>query len=311
MKKRPNKKASRNKKLSKRKAAQPLAKQPKAPKPKTLQKAVMDDSQIQTQSTQEVARLKSSLDLAHEQLIQKEKEGNERVQENQRLQIQIQSLQAAQELFTQKDREWQDKFSIEAARAKQIESDKNTLNKKLKSERKEKKIYLAEIRALEEKLQSSKLTIENLLNQKQDLETKLHDQKHQVALEWAQGLGEILTKLSALAEKEPEPVLGLKPRAVYETLLSWLEKAFGERPKMFPSSREFTTTSDGKYLITLDADIDGIEVLLRRYDWSYEHPFESKPEGQRQCHFKVMQWGWKVNDTILVRAKVTSCNPEQ
>jgi len=190
------------------------------------------------------------------------------------------------------------------------EKDKNQLEQILENEKKEKQTYIEKSNDLEAKLQSGNTTIEKLLEQKQDLDAKLRDKTYQIAIEWAQGLGEILTKLSALAEKEPEPILGLKPRAVYETLLSWLEKTFGERPKTFPSLKEFTNTKDGKYLITLDADMEGIQALLKRYDWSHEGPFEGKLEGQRQCQFKVMHWGWKVNDTILVRSKVTTYNAE-
>ena len=116
----------------------------------------------------------------------------------------------------------------------------------------------------------------------------------------------LLTKLSVLAEKEPEPIQGLKPRSVYESLLDWLAKAFGERPKMFPTKKEYTIATDGKYMLTLDADLDGIQSLLKRYDWSPEQPFESKSEGQRHCQFKLMHWGWTVKDTILVRARVTT-----
>jgi hypothetical protein len=258
--------------------------------------------------------------------------------ENLQLQLQIQILRAECELLSQKELELQEKLLSESAHKQQImverlqaeqqvqdlqtetqlltsrlqkfEADNTALDQQLRTEQREKQLYLEKNQTLEAKLQSGNVTIENLLNQKQDLEKRLSEQKYLIALEWAQGLGEVLTKLSALAEKEPEPVLGLKPRAIYETLLSWLEKAFGKRPKMFPSSKEFTTTAEGKYLITLDADVDGIEALLRRYDWSHERPFENKREMERQCQFKVIHWGWTVNDIILVRAKITVYHSE-
>ena len=304
------------------------------------------ETELRSQRNQTIQKDKEWQDILSTKAADITRVENERAkgaQDNQRLQAQIQSLKLNQEeLLTQiaqQDGEWQEKFNTESLRSQQIEddklklqkllqdtqteneklekslgiikSDKNALEKRLDSESKDKNDYLAKNIALEEKINGGNLTIENLINQKQELETKLRDQKYLVLLEWGQGLGEVLTKLSALAEKEPEPVLGLTARAVYETLLDWLEKAFGQRPKMFPSIKECTTNPDGKYLLLLDADMEGLEALLRRYDWSPEHPFESKTEGQRQCQFKVMHWGWKVNETILVRSRITSWNSGQ
>jgi hypothetical protein len=257
--------------------------------------------------------------------------------ENQQLQLQIQLLQADLDLRSQREKALQEQLIAEAAqqllldgrhpaeqqiqafqtetqvlnsRLQTVEADNLALHQQLENEQRERQAYFESNQALEAKLQNGNLTIESILDQKENLEKKLDEQKHLIAIEWAQGLGDILTKLSALADKEPEPVLGLKPRAIYETLLSWLEQAFGARPRTFPSTKELTTTPEGKYIITLDADADGIEALLKRYDWSHERPFENRAESQRQCQFKVLHWGWKVNDVILVRAKVALYQPE-
>ena len=315
---------------------------PKASKHKKTRKSGVPVQQVVEKT---VSGLKLSKDESQKEYVQKELELSVQPSadldhmkqlniENQQLKAQIKSLQIENEQLFQKGNELQERLMGETIRARKIEDenhlerqqnqilqaeiqkevnllkkkndDKRNLEKKLKYERKEKLAGLAQIGNLESKLQNGNLTIENLLSQKQELETSLQDKKYQIALEWAQGLGDILTKLSALAEKEPEPVLGLKPRAVYETLLTWLENVFGERPKIFPASKEFITASDGKYLVSLDADVEGLETLLGRYDWSHERPFEGKPEGQRQCQFKVMHWGWKVKDTVLVKSKISS-----
>ena len=307
-----------------------LAKSKKTEKKPIIEKEL---SQDQILMRQEIARLKSVLHSEKEQFILKENEllnllsvktayilalEKERSQENQQIryiekelrQAQTQSQQDIARLEAILHSE-QEKSETLTKYIEDLNESKNNLSKNLEREQEEKAAQIAKTLVLDKQLQDGNLTIENLLNQKMVLESQFQDKKQQIALDWARGLGEVLTKLSALAEKEPETVHGLKPRAVYETLLSWLEKTFGERPKMFPSSREFTLTSDGKYLITLDADADGIEALLKRYDWSHEHPFENKPDGQRQCQFKIIQWGWKVSDTILVRANVTIWHVDQ
>ena len=258
--------------------------------------------------------------------------------ENQQLQLQIQTVKAELDVIDEKETALQEQLRSGAVhkqqlidgkqqaeqqveslqtetqlltnRLRKVEAENLVLSQQLRDEQSQSQAYFEKNQVLEGKLQSGNLTIENLLHQKHDLEKKFGDQKYLIALEWAEGLGEVLTKLSALAEKEPEPVVGLKPRAIYETLLGWLEKAFGERPKTFPSTKELTTTPEGKYVITLNADADGIEALLKRYDWSHEHPFENLAESQRQCQFKVLHWGWRVNDVILVRAKIAVYHPE-
>jgi hypothetical protein len=289
-------------------------------------------SQEQILMQQEITRLESALHSEKEQFTLKENEllnllalEKERSQENQLFQSQVERLQNIEkELMRVQTQSQQDIARLESIlhsekeksetltrHIEDLNESKNNLSRNLKREQEERAAQIAKTLVLDKQLQDGNLTIENLLNQKMVLESQFQDKKQQIAIEWARGLGEVLTKLSALAEKEPESVRGLKPRAVYETLLSWLEKTFGERPKMFPSSREFTLTADGKYLITLDADADGIEALLKRYDWAHEHPFENKSEGQRQCRFKIIQWGWKVSDTILVRANVTIWHVDQ
>ncbi len=319
-------------KVSKSKASKTvLSKINKSIKIPVIEKKI---SQAHTQAQQELDQVKSALRIEQERSIQKENEWNnllsaksaevirlenERLQENPLLQSQIEKLQNIEIELLQRLIEKQQeidglKIELQSEKGKsatlktraeeQNESQKN-LEQNLAREEEEKAVHIAKIKTLEDQLQYGNLTIENLLDQKLILESQFQNKKEQIALELARGLGEVLTKLSALAEKEPEPVRGLKPRAVYETLLSWLEKTFGERPKMFPSSKEFTLTSDGKRLINLDADEDGIESLIKRYDWSHERPFENRPEGQRQCQFRILQWGWKVGGTILVRANVT------
>ena len=277
---------------------------------KTEKKPIIEKelSQDQILMRQEIASLKSVLQSEKEQFVLKENELQNIEKELRRAQTQSQQDIARLESILHSE---QQKSETLTKYIEDLNESKNNLSKNLEREQEEKAAQIAKTLVLDKQLQDGNLTIENLLNQKMVLESQFQDKKQQIALDWARGLGEVLTKLSALAEKEPETVHGLKPRAVYETLLSWLEKTFGERPKMFPSSREFTLTSDGKYLITLDADADGIEALLKRYDWSHEHPFENKPDGQRQCQFKIIQWGWKVSDTILVRANVTIWHVDQ
>ncbi len=112
-------------------------------------------------------------------------------------------------------------------------------------------------------------------------------------------LSPILTKLSALAELEPEPVKGLTSRAVFEKMRDWMSDATGEKLAAFPSRKEL---GDG---LLLDAERDGLDALMEMYDWSPDRPFEGLSEGDRCRKFRVLRRGWRAGDAILAPAKVS------
>ena len=119
-------------------------------------------------------------------------------------------------------------------------------------------------------------------------------------------LSDYLSKLSALAGKEPQEVKGLNIESVYKDLLDWLTDSIGEKPKPFPMSKECDV--DGT--LWLDADQQNLELLTEMYDWSNERPFENLPSGERMIPFRVMRRGWRVKDGVLMRARVASIDIE-
>jgi len=147
--------------------------------------------------------------------------------------------------------------------------------------------------------------IESLNEQLAKLQEQMSQAKHLVGIEWVKELAFVLPKLSSLAGLEPESVKGLKPRAIYEMFLDWMEKVFGERPKPFPNKKQLLGGDAKNPKISLDADQDDLGALLKFYDWSPDHPFEDLMEGSRRRKFRILHWGWKVNEIVLVQATIS------
>lgn len=122
----------------------------------------------------------------------------------------------------------------------------------------------------------------------------------EVECQWelVRALSPVLTKLSSLADLEPESIRGLTSRSVFEKMKQWIEESIGERIKAFPEQKNLDAG------LFLDPDRDGWEHLLEHYDWSPERPFEGLPEGERLREFRVLQRGWRANTRILIRARV-------
>lgn len=132
------------------------------------------------------------------------------------------------------------------------------------------------------------------------MEAKLVRARQERGWELARELAQVLVNVSSLANQEPEPVIGLTPRAILEDLLDWMKEAVGERPMAFPPK-----TKGVNHILWLDPDEAGLESLLKEYDWSPEHPFEGLPKGERRISFRVVRRGWRVGDIVLARAQVS------
>jgi predicted nucleic acid-binding Zn-ribbon protein len=158
---------------------------------------------------------------------------------------------------------------------------------------------------LQKQIQSGNQVIESLNEQLSELKEHISQEKLRLGIEWAQELAPILTKLSSLAELEPEPKINLTPHAIYLDMLDWMERIFGERPKAFPNKRELFTKDIEKPVIFLDVDQADLESLLKLYDWAPDHPFEGLPEGHRKRKFRILHWGWKIRDQVLVKASLS------
>jgi ATP-dependent Lon protease len=156
-----------------------------------------------------------------------------------------------------------------------------------------------ELEAAEHEITNLKLDKQIIAQERDKAENKIEEIKTEYQWDLVKALSPVLTKLSALADLEPEPVRGLTPRSVFEKLKQWIGEATGERLKAFPAPKE---ASNG---LLLDPDQEGWEALIARYDWSPERPFEGLPEGERSREFRVLQRGWQANDRILIRARVT------
>jgi len=153
--------------------------------------------------------------------------------------------------------------------------------------------------------------IEILTQQRDELRDQASDGKQQAASEWAKSLATILSDLSMLVPgNEPDPDRGLSPRAAYENMLNWMEKVFNERPRQFPVKKEMTYDEQKHPWVLLDADNKGLEHLLAQYDWSPESPFSNLLEGQRCVKMRVQRMGWRVGNSVLLKARVTIFAPD-
>jgi hypothetical protein len=118
--------------------------------------------------------------------------------------------------------------------------------------------------------------------------------------EVARRLSPVLGSLSALAGLEPNETQGLSPRSVFEDFKKWVEQVAGGRLEPFPAKSELSGD-----LLWLDADTTNLELLMERYDWAGERPFEGLPTGQRKRAFRLSRRGWAVSTRVVARAFVT------
>ncbi len=144
-------------------------------------------------------------------------------------------------------------------------------------------------------LESDKMVI---TQERDKAEAMIGEIKAQYQWELVKSVSPLLTKLSALANLEPEAVRGLTPRSVFEKMKNWIEEITGERVSAFPDSKAISAG------LFLDPDKEGWDHLMECYDWSPEHPFEGAPEGERRRQFRVLQRGWRTNGKVLVRSRV-------
>jgi|GEM_PF-4323445 len=167
-----------------------------------------------------------------------------------------------------------------------LESEISETNSKVENLRKEND-------RLAENIVNAEKTIGELRADNENLKEQMKKEKAIFAQEWARGLVGMLRKVSNLAGREPQNTQGLTPRAVYEDLLAWMEKAFSEKPRPFPSGET----------IELDASSEDILELKNRYDWGVEIPFAGVV-GKKT--FRIIQRGWQLKTEILLPAVVTA-----
>ena len=167
-----------------------------------------------------------------------------------------------------------------------LESEISETNSKVENLRKEND-------RLAENIVNAEKTIGELRADNENLKEQMKKEKAIFAQEWARGLVGMLRKVSNLAGREPQNTQGLTPRAVYEDLQAWMEKAFSEKPRPFPSGET----------IELDASSEDILELKNRYDWGVEIPFAGVV-GKKT--FRIIQRGWQLKTEILLPAVVTA-----
>ena len=160
--------------------------------------------------------------------------------------------------------------------------------------------------AIQHDLEICKSSRDQLARQVEDLQVAVRKEREQAGWEVATRLTAVLTKLSALANMEPDQVVGLSERAVFEDFRAELGRAAGGRLEPFPGKHELADN-----LLWLDADQNGMEALQARYDWSPERPFEGLQPGSRQLPFRLSRRGWSVGDRVLQRAHIVPVPVEQ
>jgi len=160
--------------------------------------------------------------------------------------------------------------------------------------------------AIQHDLEICKSSRDQLARQVEDLQLAVRKEREQAGWEMATRLTAVLTKLSALAHLEPDQVLGLSERAVFEEFRTELGRAAGGRLEPFPSKHELVDN-----VLWLDADQNGLDALQARYEWSPERPFEGLPPGSRRLAFRLSRRGWSVGDRVLQRAHVVPVQMEQ
>jgi len=177
-----------------------------------------------------------------------------------------------------------------------LESDINKAKSEIEKLSQENSELNQDIVNRDNKLQDTEKTLEEFRAAIENLTEQSKKDKVIVAQEWARGLTVMLRKVSNLAGREPQNMQGLTPRAVYEDLLTWMEKTYSEKPRPFPNGE----------IIELDANSEDILELKSRYDWGAETPFA---EGSRKKTFRIIQRGWKLKTEILLPAVVTTEQP--
>jgi chromosome segregation ATPase len=141
----------------------------------------------------------------------------------------------------------------------------------------------------------------------EQIEEKAEREKLECGLRFAKELSPLLADLSDLSGLEPESVKGLKPRSVLEKLKAWMVQATEESLVPFPSKGEMSAD----HTLYVDPDEVGMEPLMEKYDWQPDHPFEGLPVGERRRRFRVLRRGWRIGESILVRAHVTVENADR
>lgn len=272
------------------------------------------------QSTQEVATLQQRLAEASSE-VQTLKRENEQLRKDRaeteaRLSALQTELDAARQQLAAREQELETKRKEISGINKSLNRSKKTLNCKredLDAERatnqelrQARDAATQNEQAIRRDLEICKSSRDQLARQVEDLQVAVRKEREQSGWEMATRLTAVLAKLSALANLEPDQVLGLSERAVFEEFRTELGRAAGGRLEPFPGKHEMADNT-----LWLDADQNGLEALQARYDWSPERPFEGLLPGSRRLPFRLSRRGWSVGERVLQRAHVVPMTMEQ
>lgn len=171
------------------------------------------------------------------------------------------------------------------------------------------KIFQQRLEILESKISQGNLALESKDVEIKLLKSQIETTRDAQALEVAVHFGHLLQTFSDLAGQDPEKTEGLSLLRIYHTLQDVLQEAIGIKPTRFPNKSELCEDEDGRLVVTLDADVDGMSELQQKFDWSPEKPFEGRADGQKKRNFRLLHWGWRLGKKVIAPA-IISVLPE-
>jgi len=246
--------------------------------------------------SQEKSDLNQRVDYFENQLREKTEQNSKLESDIDKAKSEIEKLGQGKSDLNQRVDYFENQLREKTEQNSKLESDINKAKSEIEKLSQENSELNQDIVNRDNKLQDTEKTLEEFRAAIENLTEQSKKDKVIVAQEWARGLTVMLRKVSNLAGREPQNMQGLTPRAVYEDLLTWMEKTYSEKPRPFPNGE----------IIELDANSEDILELKSRYDWGAETPFA---EGSRKKTFRIIQRGWKLKTEILLPAVVTTEQP--
>ena len=259
-------------------------------KNKELSEATKEKKDAQKEHEAEVSDLKKKIKDFEDKLSQKNKELSEATKEKKDAQkeheIEVSDLKKKTKSF---DNELSKK-NKELSKAQ----------KKLHENETNQKKQDAEILELESKLDTRNSSLKMARKENENLEMKLKEKEEEVHISIISKISHSLSKLSVLSKKEPKEVHGMKIESVFYDLRETIEEITGQRLFPFPNTKKLEDD-----VIWLNAEEDGLEELIAKFDWNPEKPFMNLESGERYLPFQLVRRGWMIGDIVLKRAVVT------
>ncbi len=178
-----------------------------------------------------------------------------------------------------------------------------------------------ERRELQQQIEEIETKLENEIKRSESMEKTIHDlqikndlltkninrRSEQILWKRIDGLLGILPELSCLAGKEPQSIQGLTIEHVLSRYIAEIERFFG-KVERYPNESEIIE-KDGTYWIEVEVNQENREKLNLTYDWGKEKPLEGVEFGQK-VRLRLLRYGWKTSNAILVPAVVTGYSHE-